>query len=647
MNENPTKKILILAANPIDSVRLSLEREVQEIRTTLQLSANRDRFKIDARGAVRANELQQYFYDLKPQIVHFSGHGVGGATSSDESLSNRKFTAISDANSQPEGLMFEDENGRSILVSGKVLSNLFGLFSKEVECVVLNSCYSLAQAQEICKHIPYVVGMNQAIGDIAARQFSQGFYRAIWDDRSIEEAFASGKNAIELDGIPEELTPVLLKRSDLLKSRRKPPPIPKFIHRRVLLAISTSIGITSLMIGVRHLGLLQSWELTAFDTLMRSRPLEEKPDPRLLIVEVTEQDVRLQQNAGENLGGGSLSDRSFAKIIAKLEPYQPSSIGVDIYRTAVSNEVAAKLRNSEIPIFTICKVSENKNDLNISPPPNIPADLMSVGFSDVPKDIDGSLRRHQLFFNNVKDSRRNSCKAQYGLSTLLALHYLHKQGIDFQPIAAPSAPNEWKGVKLGQLTFPLLPDRSEAHVGAYQKIATAGQIVLNYRAMKDPSEIATKVTMSDLLDDKISVETVKGRIVLIGTTAESYKDYHPTPYKMDEGYVLEIPGIVLQAHMISQLISAVKDKRPLIHIWAGWMDALWIWGWAVGGGLLVVWLHRRPAYLGLATGLGICILSGGSLMLLVNGYWVALIPAAIAIAITEGITLLVLKLRAD
>jgi hypothetical protein len=35
MNENSIQKILILAANPIDSVRLSLDREVGEIRTTL------------------------------------------------------------------------------------------------------------------------------------------------------------------------------------------------------------------------------------------------------------------------------------------------------------------------------------------------------------------------------------------------------------------------------------------------------------------------------------------------------------------------------------------------------------------------------------------------------------------------------------
>jgi AAA-like domain/CHAT domain len=223
MNENPIKKILILAANPIDSVRLSLEREVSEIRTTLQLSKNRDRFEIAARGSVRPNELQQYLYDLQPQIVHFSGHGLGSLIADNEQLSSRKFTPILDDDLQPQGLMFEDDNGRSKVVSGVALANLFDLFRDQVVCVVLNACYSAQQAQEIVKYIPYVVGMNRAIGDLAARKFSQGFYRAIWDNRSIEEAFLSGKNAIELDGIPEDLTPVLLKR-DLPKAGQSESP---------------------------------------------------------------------------------------------------------------------------------------------------------------------------------------------------------------------------------------------------------------------------------------------------------------------------------------------------------------------------------------------------------------------------------------
>jgi CHAT domain len=210
--DDSIKKILILAANPIDTVRLMLGQEVNEIRKTLQSSRHRDRFEIEHRDAVSSNDLQQYLSEFRPWIVHFSGHGVGGMVVGNEPISSRKFTAITDDDAQPEGLMFEDEHGGSQLVSGTVLADLFGLFRENVKCVVLNSCYSVEQAKEIVKYIPYVVCMNRAIGDLAARKFSKGFYLGIGDGRSIEEAFALGKNAIELEGISEKLTLKLLKK---------------------------------------------------------------------------------------------------------------------------------------------------------------------------------------------------------------------------------------------------------------------------------------------------------------------------------------------------------------------------------------------------------------------------------------------------
>lgn len=183
------KKVLILTVNPLQTARVRLDKEVEEIRTTLQMSPNRDRFAIESHGAVRPQDLQTYLHNLNPQILHFSGHGGGDL-----------------------GLAFEDEDGNLKAVSTEALADLFKLFANQIQCVVLNACYAVVQAEAIAQHIPYVIGMNQAIGDKAARKFAEGFYKAIWVDRSIEDAFDSGVNAIKVDGIPEELTPVLIKR---------------------------------------------------------------------------------------------------------------------------------------------------------------------------------------------------------------------------------------------------------------------------------------------------------------------------------------------------------------------------------------------------------------------------------------------------
>jgi hypothetical protein len=109
--------------------------------------------------------------------------------------------------------MFENEIGQPQLVSSESLAELFGLFADHIECVVLNACYSEAQAEAISRHIPYVIGMKRAIGDQAAIKFAIGFYDALLAGESVEFAYRLGCNSIQMEGIPEQLTPVLKQRS--------------------------------------------------------------------------------------------------------------------------------------------------------------------------------------------------------------------------------------------------------------------------------------------------------------------------------------------------------------------------------------------------------------------------------------------------
>ena len=74
-------------------------------------------------------------------------------------------------------------------------------------------CYSRFQAEAIAQHIDFVVGMSKAIGDQAAIKFSLGFYDGIVSGRGYEDAFDLGRNAIDLRGIPEHETPVLLRKT--------------------------------------------------------------------------------------------------------------------------------------------------------------------------------------------------------------------------------------------------------------------------------------------------------------------------------------------------------------------------------------------------------------------------------------------------
>lgn len=191
------KKILILSANPKNTNRLRLDEEVREIQAALDQCKNRDQFELMTRWTVRVDDLQPILLDHTPDIVHFSGHGGGS-----------------------QSLALENELGEMQLVSSTALAGLFRLFKTDIQCVFLNACYSEEQAKAIYQHINCVIGMNQAIGDVAAIKFAKGFYRALGNDRTYHEAFEFGCNAIILQSIPQSSIPVIKPRKPT-QARRK------------------------------------------------------------------------------------------------------------------------------------------------------------------------------------------------------------------------------------------------------------------------------------------------------------------------------------------------------------------------------------------------------------------------------------------
>ncbi len=181
--------ILFLAADPTNASRLRLGEEMREIQEKLQLSQLRDRFELNQRMSVRPQDVSQALLDLKPDIVHFSGHG----TESGE-------------------LCFENQAGEMHPVSPEALAALFEQFSSQIDCVLLNACFSRKQAVAISKHIDYVIGMKKGIDDRAAIAFAIGFYQGLGGRRTIEESYKLGCIQIQLQNVPGHLTPILLKK---------------------------------------------------------------------------------------------------------------------------------------------------------------------------------------------------------------------------------------------------------------------------------------------------------------------------------------------------------------------------------------------------------------------------------------------------
>jgi hypothetical protein len=190
-SRNPAvRKVLFLASSPVDKARLRLDKEVREIREGLKRSNERDSFELIPWFAASIHDLRRGLLDNSPQIVHFAGHG------------------------DDDGILVEGNKGRAVPVPVDALADLFGLCQEHVKCVILNACHSDIQAAAIAEHIPYVIGMSAGISDRAAIEFAVGFYDALGAGKPIEVAFEFAQNAVALVDIPEDRTPVLIRRDD-------------------------------------------------------------------------------------------------------------------------------------------------------------------------------------------------------------------------------------------------------------------------------------------------------------------------------------------------------------------------------------------------------------------------------------------------
>ncbi len=187
--EPSTHVILFVAVNHRGGNPLKLGEECAEIQRELRMARNRDAFRFESRWAVSIDELMRHLTELDPTVVHFSGHGGGSI-----------------------GLVLLDEQGQPTSVSGRALAMMVHAAARNVRLVVLNACYSTAQAEALGAKIDCVVGMDGAIGDDAARAFAIRFYGALGSGRSIGNAVAQGVATLAAKQLPDEVLPRCVSR---------------------------------------------------------------------------------------------------------------------------------------------------------------------------------------------------------------------------------------------------------------------------------------------------------------------------------------------------------------------------------------------------------------------------------------------------
>jgi CHASE2 domain-containing sensor protein len=485
-----------------------------------------------------------------------------------------------------------------------------------LKLAIFNSCNGIGLAQALFDlHIPQVIVMREEVPDAVAHKFLPHFLMSFFAGKSLFLAVREARERLE--GIQDTYPcatwlPVIYQN---------PAAAPLLLPTASLKLPFRTVALTSLIIAVACIGLRQ-WErlefldLWAFDQLVQLRP-QEGPDDRLLIIEITEADLQYQQRK-KMQRQGSLSDQALLQLLEKLEPLQPSAIGIDVYRDFETDtkypKLIQQLQENE-RIIAVCKNSDRANhDPGIKPPPELPSE--QIGFSDIALDQDQSIRRHLLYMTPDSDSL---CQTEQSLSIQLALPYLESKNIH-----STSLDNQ---LQIEDVTFTQL---KPLQMGGYRSLDTHGyQILLNYRL--PINKVAKKITLTQALEELIPAEWIKDRIVLIGTTAQSVKDDHITPFFHKK----PLRGVVLQAQMVSQIISAVLDDRPLLWVWPDWGENIWIIVWSAVGGVLI-WRVRSPLFLCLGCSVVLMVLMLASWLFIMQGGWVPLVPAALVVIVTPA-----------
>jgi hypothetical protein len=170
-------------------------------------------FDFHSKWAVGVQAMMRHLNELHPSVVHFSGHG---GTDAGGSHDHARPGSQRDIEAGDEGAIYlEDERQQRRRVTERALAQMVASAAPRARVVVLNSCYSDALADALCRVVDCVVGMRGAIGDGAALSFAVAFYRALGNRCSVGNAVDQARATLAAIQLPDEHLPVYRTRNGI------------------------------------------------------------------------------------------------------------------------------------------------------------------------------------------------------------------------------------------------------------------------------------------------------------------------------------------------------------------------------------------------------------------------------------------------
>lgn len=388
-------------------------------------------------------------------------------------------------------------------------------------------------------------------------------------------------------------------------------------RRAQVLTVAIATLLTStLVLGLRQTGAFVGSELAIHDGLVSAQP-DLGPDPRLLLVEITDADLKA-------LDMRTPSDEVVSRAINNLQRHQPASIGLDLLRDIPEGAGVEQLRESlkDPNVVVITKLGNPAGDDAIAPPPGM--SFNQISFSDIVVDSDIRVRRALMldFLNedmlqgetganlggNIGNSLDNDPRQQpiFSLGTELAIRYLE--------LYEDIAPADSDILELDDTVFtPITPT-----FGGYQNADTAGyQLFLRYRS---PENIAFRISFKDVVKGNFDPNLIKGKIILIGSTASNSRDLFSTAYNT-AGNLKQMPGVLLHAQVTSQILSAVLDNETLPWALPDAVEIAWIIALTGIGSTLMIVTQKGPVLIAFGVS-GLVVIGLVSVVCFKAGGWV-------------------------
>lgn len=318
---------------------------------------------------------------------------------------------------------------------------------------------------------------------------------------------------------------------------------------RFLIAILWSAVIAALLAWMDRLGLNEPLELWAFDRVASLQPDISEPHSQATLIWIGEPEIRRY--------GHPLSDELLARVLGNTLAKNPAAIGVDLYRDQPQPPGTSELRSVLLGSDRIVMAQKlaDEQAAEISAPEYLPES--QIGFSDVPVDADGKLRRLFLMLWDETD------QVHLSLPLRLALRYLSERNL---AIASHPSNSDW--LQLGLTPLPPL----QRSFGGYGDFDDRG-----YQYLFDPRSAAkvAQFSLTQLLDGEVPASAVEGRMVVIATAAPSVKDQFSTALSAAEY------GGLLHGIAADQLLRMAQGQQQPMRGWQQFPTACWIFGWAL------------------------------------------------------------------